>query len=52
MSEEEYLKDILASEKAMVNNYSFSLNEASCDHLYNVYLKQFKDISRYTKEIF
>lgn len=52
MELKDYLGDILETEKNMVINYAYALNEASCDNLYKEYKRQFDKISEYTKVLF
>ena len=52
MNEKQILNDTLSTLKAMSVNMTFALNEASCDNIYNLYYEQFKDINRYTKQVY
>ena len=52
MQPKDYLADVLEMEKNMVVNYSYALNEASCEALYKEYKKQFDDLSTFTKKLF
>lgn len=52
MEDKYYLEDILECEKNMVVNLSISLNEASCDEIYQKYLKMFELVSKKAKDLF
>lgn len=43
MNDSDYLNDMLATEKSLVNNYSIALNEASNDVFYNEIINLCKD---------
>lgn len=46
------LYDVLNSEKNMVVNMAVSLNEASCEEIYNLYYKMFEGLSSGAKNLF
>jgi spore coat protein CotF len=52
MNDKYLLNDVLETEKNMVVNMAIALNEASCDEIYDLYLKVFKDISKEAKVLF
>lgn len=52
MDDKFILYDILNTEKNMCVNMAISLNEASCEEIYNLYYKMFEGISSGSKELF
>ncbi len=52
MNDKYILYDVLNTEKNIVINMATSLNEASCDEVYNLYYKIFNDISIISKTLF
>lgn len=52
MDEKYILYDVLNTEKNIVVNMATSLNEASCEDIYNLYYKMFNDISIISKNLF
>ena len=52
MNNEYMLKDLLNTEKSLVLNMATTLNEASCDEIYEVYLNTFLNVSKQAKNLF
>ena len=52
MNDENYLNDILETEKNMSVNFTYALNEASNKNIYDLYFKMFKSINKTTKDIY
>ncbi len=52
MNDENYLTDILTSEKNMSNNYSIGLNEMSNEHLYKEILDLFLTSKGFAREAY
>ena len=52
MNDKYMMYDILESEKNMVVNMAFSLNEASCENIYNTFLEMFQSLSKECKILF
>ena len=52
MNDENYLNDILETEKNMSVNFTYALNEASNKNIYDLYFKMFKSINKITKDIY
>lgn len=52
MNDLDMLTDVLETIKNMVNNYSYSLNEASNEFLYNNYSQIFNEVSVMQRELF
>ncbi len=46
------LNDVLLNFKMLVNNYAISLNEASNEYIYNIYLDIFLNLSKMQQQIF
>lgn len=46
------INDILETEKNMTVNMAISLNEASCENIYNVFFDIFQNISKECKILF
>lgn len=46
------INDILECEKNMTVNMAISLNEASCDNIYNIFFDMFQKISKECKILF
>ncbi len=52
MNDLDYLSDVLEMTKNMVNNYSYALNEASNNTLYEAYLQIFEETSNIQRDLF
>ena len=52
MNDKDYLTTVLELEKNLSNNYSWALNEASNDYLYEDYFGMFEDTKDMSREIF
>lgn len=52
MDDKFILYDVLNTEKNIVCNMAVSLNEASCDEIYDMYYKMFEEISSSAKKLF
>ena len=52
MNDKDYLSDLLETEKNLVNNYSYALNEASNETYYDSILPIFLEISSIQRELF
>lgn len=52
MNDLDYLSDVLEMTKNMVNNYSYVLNEASNNTLYEAYLQIFEETSNIQRDLF
>lgn len=52
MEDKFMMMDVLATEKSLVVNTAFAMNEASSEHIYNKYSSLFENFSEEVKEIF
>lgn len=52
MNDLDYLTDTLCTVKGLVNNYSYALNEASNNDLYNVIKEVFEDVTSMQRVLF
>lgn len=52
MNDLDYVSDVLETTKNMVNNYSYSLNEASNNALYEILLQIFEETSNIQRDLF
>lgn len=52
MNDENYLNDILESEKNMGVNFTYALNEASCEYLFSKIYDMFKQIKKAQRDLF
>jgi Coat F domain. len=52
MNDLDYLNDILYTIKSLVNNYSYAMNEASNEDLYQVIKDVFDDVSSIQRVLF
>ncbi len=51
-NDKDILNDVLLNFKMFVINYAISLNEASNEHIYNIYLDIFLNISKTQQQIY
>lgn len=52
MTDKEFIMDVLSTEKEIVTNTAYALNEASCDTIYNEFFEIFTDVSNNAKNLF
>lgn len=52
MNDKDYLNDMLSTEKAMVNHYSYAINEASNDTLYQEINHILEETSSLQRELY